>query len=189
MIISLVDEIIRHVFGTLTFTRNEQIQTTWKKASKAYNRFVQKWRRVSNQKIQYIRSIESHKDGYPHIHTIIQYPFACIRIKNSYYFDRRIYQIWKSHWEHGFSDYKKPTKLESRTLSYLMKYMTKTTTRKTIYKKILPKQTSTQKEQDPPQKTLTTKINGVKICTWSRNFDWKPFMIANAKDDDVQTLD
>ncbi len=170
-----MDEIIRHVFGTLTFDRNSEIQTTWKKTSKAYNRFVQKWRRVSNQKIQYIRSIESHKDGYPHIHTIIQYPYACIRIKHSKYFDSRIYKIWKSHWEHGFSDYKKPVKLESRTLQYLIKYITKTTTRKTIYKKILPPNRGDITTQHTKETTLPVKINGLKLVTWSRNFDWKPF--------------
>ncbi len=179
-----MDEIIRHVFGTLTFDRNKQIRETWKQTSKAYNRFIQKWRRISNQEIQYIRSIESHKDGYPHIHTIIQYPFACIRIKHSQYFDKRIYALWKSHWIHGFSDYRKPVKNESRTLQYLIKYITKTTTRKTVYKKIINTKPLAITTQHAKETTLPVSFNGVKLVTWSRNFDWKPFKMSYPQHND-----
>ncbi len=170
-----MDEIIRHVFGTLTFNRNKQIPETWKQTTTTYNRFIQKWRRLDNKEIQYIRSIESHKDGYPHIHTIIQYPSACIRIRNSKYFDRTVYQNWKTRWPFGYSDYTKPTRHVQGTLAYLLKYITKTSTKKTIWKKILPKQTITG--TGAKSATEPIKLYGIKLVTWSRNFDWEPFKI------------
>ncbi len=171
-----MNEFTRHIFATLTYTRTKTVQETWEQVSSDFNRYLQRFRRSHNEKIQYLRVVEQHKDLYPHIHIIIQFPNASIRVRDSRWFDRRIYQTWKALWKRGHSDYQKPRRSKIGTISYIMKYLIKNTTSKTIWKKIL-------KDSKPLAKTtqhniteqLPVKINGVKLCTWSRNFDWEPF--------------
>lgn len=59
-----------------------------------------------------------------------------------------------------------------------MKYLLKNTTRKTVWKKILGKPNiTTKKIVTVSLKTDPVKINGIKLCTWSRDFDWEPFTL------------
>ncbi len=173
-----MDEFTRHIFATLTYARTETIQETWRTISSDFNRYIQRFRRLHNQKIQYLRVIERHKDLYPHIHIIIQFPNASIRINDSKWIDRRIYQTWKTLWKRGHSDYQKPRRNRIGTISYIMKYLLKNTTKKTIWKKILPKRDVTSAKTTEQNTTSANIVSeyGVKLCTWSRDFDWKPFM-------------
>ncbi len=63
-----------------------------------------------------------------------------------------------------------------------MKYLIKNTTAKTVWKKVLIKELDSKKStfsgKTPTSTLLSTKLNGVKLCTWSRNFDWEPFRIS-----------
>ncbi len=170
-----VNEFTRHVFATLTYTRTETIQDTWKTISSDFNRYLQRFRRLHNEEIQYLRVIEQHKDLYPHIHIIIQFPNATIRVRDSRWFDKRIYQTWKTLWKRGHSDYQKPRRNKIGTISYIMKYLVKNTTAKTVWKKILPVAQMHKGGAPPSTPPESTKMNGVKLCTWSRNFDWEPF--------------
>ncbi len=172
-----MDEFTRHIFGTLTYARTETIQTTWKTISNDFNRYIQRFRRTHNEKIQYLRVIERHKDLYPHIHIIIQFPNASIRIRDSKWIDRELYKNWKTLWKRGHSDYQKPRSSKTGTISYIMKYLLKNTTQKTVWKKIIPKTSVQMHKGGTPPSTPpeSTKMNGVKLCTWSRGFDWKPF--------------
>ena len=86
---------------------------------------------------EYLRVLESHKDNYPHIHCIIQFPDARIRVENARYFDRMLYARWRVLWKHGHSDYQKPRRSGYGTISYVMKYLLKNQTQKTVWKKVL----------------------------------------------------
>jgi hypothetical protein len=126
--------------------------------------------------------VERHKDGYPHLHSILQFPNARIRVLNSRYFDNEIYSQWKSQWKHGHSDYQRPRRGGVGTLSYVLKYLIKNQTSKTIWKKILPSATTVTEESTSTntKASSTTKlpvhIHGVKLATWSRGFDFSVFM-------------
>ena len=201
-------EFTRHVFATLTYSRDGSIQSTWSATTTDYNRFIQRIRRLHNLRVEYLRVLEEHKDGYPHIHAILQYPSSCLRVnivKDKAYFDRTLYARWKDSWK-GNSDYQKPKRSGVGTLSYVLKYLIKNQTKKTIWKKIMDGSTSkipapsqtvlneqlslalpirttqcngsvtntiTEKESTD---VLPTRINGVKLATWSRGFDFKPFL-------------
>ncbi len=164
------------------------MELQWNKIGRTFNRFIQEFRRLHHMEVQYLRVIERHKDGYPHAHAILQFPYAVIRVRNTRYFDRTLYKSWKALWKAGHSDYQKPRRSQTGTISYLMKYLTKNTTRKTIWKKLLPPRdlfarstTSDDSLTNRSSKEVVhhTKIpirhEGVKLCTWSRKFDWEPF--------------
>ncbi len=72
------------------------MEKRWKTISRDFNRYYQEFRRFHAGKAEYLRVIEKHKDGYPHIHIIIQFPNAIIRIRNTKYFDRTLYKKWKA---------------------------------------------------------------------------------------------
>lgn len=189
----------RHVFGTLTYARDIEILQCWQKISKDFNRFFQEFRRLHPlAQVHYLRVIEEHKDGYPHIHVIIQFDSACISVDADRYFDRTVYQKWKSLWRHGHSDYQQPRRNGVGTLSYVMKYLLKNRTYKSIWKKVLSARTVEKPISDPitssecsnTSQTIikqdqdlmgedfipsSTRLNGVKLCTWSRGFDFTPF--------------
>ncbi len=153
----------------------------WRQISRDFNRFLQNYRRLHNQKVQYLRVIEKHKDGYPHVHAILQFPNAVISIRNTKYFERKLYNKWKALWIHGHSDYQRPRKDRIGTLTYILKYLIKNTTKKTIWKKILkntnPTITKTVKDVTVHTVENKIKLNGVKLGTWSRDFDWEPFYV------------
>lgn len=176
----------QHVFATLTYSRERNVEDTWSIISSDYNRFHQKLRRFHRLQIEYLRVIERHRDGYPHIHSLLQYPSACLRVSNSRYFDRDLYQEWKVLWTRGHSDYQKPRYSGNATISYVMKYLIKNQTSKTVWKKILKSNgvmkstdvksaNSSQEDVENYQEKLPIKYHGVKLCTWSRGFDFTKF--------------
>lgn len=210
-----MDIFIRHLFATLTYDRVLSSECTWQRTSKDFNRFIQKLRRLHcDTQIAYLRTIESHKDGYPHIHVLLQHPSAVIRVSNSKYFDRTLYQKWKGLWSHGLSDFQAPRRKED-SIKYILKYITKSSTTKTIWKKLYsghgdlhrsanlaknPQTTTTPdsylveegqlhvhtvskrsllkvNSQDHGQPENRIYFNGIKLCSWSRNFDFSPFFI------------
>lgn len=169
----------------------------WKHCSQDYNRYIQKVRRLHSCPVEYFRVVEEHKDSFPHIHCLLQFPDARIRCTNSKYFDNTLYQKWKSLWTHGLSDYQKPKRSGLGTLSYLMKYLIKNTTSKTIWNKILSSnpvsiadvpstqptslEIPTAPNMDAFVPSPPTHINGVKLASWSRNFDWSPLSVKRTK--------
>lgn len=184
---------IRHIFTTLTYEHTIQSKLAWERISKDYNRYIQKLRRLHVCPVQYLRTVEQHKtNDYPHIHTILQFPDARIRIENSKFFTRTLHSKWKSTWSHGLSDYQVPRTKGTSQLNYILKYITKNSTSNTVWKKIY--QCAVNSADVPPcftnmehskQRQIAglqsdfsvspvTK-NGVKLCSWSRNFDFSPF--------------
>ena len=157
----------------------------WRESSRLFNRYLQRFRRLHAHKIQYIRVIESHKDGYPHIHILLQFSYACIRVEGGKYFTKLLYKKWKALWIEGHTDYQKP-KRQNGVIRYILKYLLKNQTKKTIYKKISPKavQDAVPDRHDSsiPKKSgyaLPVSKYGVKLCTWSRGFDWQPFLSSS----------
>ena len=179
-------EFIRHIFCTLTYAPN--YCKPWDRVSKDYNRYIQEFRRETNCSVGYLRVIERHKNGRPHIHALLQFPDARIRVCNRSYFDNSFYHRWRALWRYGHSDYQRPYSNRS-PVGYILKYITKNATSKTVWKKILQDQPSldtseeSNVEMEPPltKKSTDTKIpssthlNGLKLLTWSRNFDFTPF--------------
>lgn len=182
-------EFTQNVFATLTFARTDSVLSTWKSTSLNYNRYIQKLRRLHNCKIEYLRVVEKHKDNYPHIHVLLQFPSAQLRITNTKFFDQALYKKWKSLWTHGLSDYQKPKRSGLGTVSYLMKYLIKNTTSNTIWKKLNPilspstelRNTSKPSMDSCASLLLPTHLNGVKLASWSRNFNWQPFTTKRIK--------
>ncbi len=140
--------------------------------------------------MQYLRVIEFHKDGYPHIHAILQFPSANIRVTNSKWFSKTLYKHWKAQWKSGHSDYQQPNKSGVGIILYLLKYLLKNQTKKTLFKKLI--QSHNEKQSDALashgvpmassiKKRPPTHIQNVKLCTWSRLFDFKPFYIIKTK--------
>jgi hypothetical protein len=64
-----------------------------------------------------------------------------------------------------------------------MKYLTKNTTATTVWKKILNSATTVTEESTSGGTKISSiikppvHIHGVKLLTWSRNFDFTPFKI------------
>lgn len=128
-------EFSHYVFVTLTFDSSADTFHNWSRVSGRFNRYIQKLRRLHNSQVQYVRTIESHAQGNPHIHCILIFP-DILSIDNGKYFDKRLYAQWKLLWDSGFSDYS-PTLSNGQTfpLSYLLKYTIKDTqTLKTFWK-------------------------------------------------------
>lgn len=154
-----------------------------------FNHYITNFRRFHNHKVQYLRVIEEHKDGYPHIHVILQFEDARIRVENSKYFDRHLYQKWKHLWTYGHSDYQRPAREGIYTLGYVMKYCLKNQTATTVWKKVLEPESkptvpyvpnsqsvdSSQIQQDVSVSPV--KKYGVKLMTWSRDFSFAPFRV------------
>lgn len=197
---------VRHVFVTLTYRRELDCNITWSRVPKDYNRWVQRMRRKHRCRIEYFRSVEKHQDGYPHIHCLIQFPDARIKVHNLEYFDVILYRKWKDWWPHGLSDFQVPKSKAVGQLTYIMKYITKNSTVKTVWKKIyalnVDKVTTTSKEatdvsagEESKNSTvavtntisssttlLTSKRStlqhcGIKLLTWSRSFDFSVFKL------------
>lgn len=176
----------RHVFATLTYQRDCEIEQVYRAVSLDYNRFLQRLRRLHRLQIEYLRVIEEHRDGYPHIHALLQYPSACIRVENTRYFDRMLYQRWKTLWRKGHSDYQKPRQNSIGTLSYIMKYLIKNQTQKTVWKKVfahsvdVKSSASTNSFRHIAKTTgAPVRLNGIKLCSWSRKFDFSPFVMSS----------
>lgn len=192
----------RHVFATLTYgDRSADSESVWRKTSKDYNRYIQRIRRLHNCPVQYLRTVEAHKDGYPHVHSLLQWPDARIRVSNTRYFDRELYSQWRKLWESGLSDFQVPRR-NSDSVRYILKYITKNTTTKTVWKKLFVNpaektQNMQLEESGHPTKCIPvldaclrqldsqsdlstvskTHLYGVKLCSWSRDFDFSPFFI------------
>ena len=156
----------------------------WESISKDFNRYVQKIRRLHNSPIQYLRCVEAHADGYPHLHCILQFP-SVQTVNHGQYFDKLLHSKWKQLWSFGLSDFKVFRSKQSPIL-YMMKYISKSTnTHKTLWKKLLIAQTSTpQVVHDVPTETkdaspdqikyaltlLKCKEFKIKQLSWSRLF-------------------
>lgn len=189
---------VRHIFATFTYSRLQTAEDTWSRCGTDFNRSIQRFRRITFQNIQYLRTIEDHRDGFPHIHVLFQFPTASVRVENSKYFEDTFFRRSKTTWSHGHTDFQVPRNHGSSSISYILKYITKNSTSKTIWKKIYSAQpvvtglnTSIQAQNVSVSeihcaatkntfKPTTSNVQpitkyGVKLCTWSRGFDFKPF--------------
>ncbi len=170
------------VFLTTTYSRDRLLDSCWKTSNSDFNRYIQKLRRLHENPIQYLRTIEEHTDGYPHFHAILRFPIV-LTITNGRYFDKSIYKMWKQAWTHGLSDAQPPRPKQS-ALAYIIKYTTKNSGRKIwirYYRHLnvnsaVPRVTSSTTPVATPSAEPVTSLSQkckcfkIKQCTWSRNF-------------------
>ena len=190
-----MESLTSYVFSTLTYDRSNSIHKNWSNTSKDFNRFIQKLRRHHNYPVQYLRSIEAHKDGQPHLHTVLRFPNV-IRVKNNRYFDQELYKKWKELWRSGLSDFQ-PPRSKRHPILYIVKYATKeSNTVKTLWKKYyqLYNVKSVKEEQKTPTSsteelsttsavspvTILCKKYKVKQISWSRQF-FSPHVSTSAR--------
>jgi len=171
------------VFLTTTYSRTRLLDSCWKGANSNFNRYIQKLRRLHQNPIQYLRTIEMHADGYPHFHAILRFP-TVLTITNGRYFDKALYAKWKSTWPYGLSDSQPPFCKQS-PLAYIIKYTTKNSGRK-IWLRFYQHSSANSVIPLPPHSSTTKKVTfsaepvtrlsqncakyKIKQCTWSRKF-------------------
>lgn len=200
---------VGYIFGTYTYTRDIPISLAWSKTSKDWNRYVHRLRRLHNCSVEYLRSVESHADGYPHLHAVLRFPIP-ITVQNSKYVDRNLYLKWKKLWKSGISDYQVPRSKGNSAILYIIKYVTKQTTVKSFWKNyyaliakpplkdsdIIGKSDSLEEKKSnsgsyvPPVESeliLTLKKYKIKQLSWSRKF-FAPTLISTASTVHTQTL-
>ena len=142
-----------------------------------------------------LRAIEAHKDGYPHIHSVLRFPLP-LRVNRSRYFEKTLYSKWKTLWTSGHSDYQ-PPRSKRHPILYIVKYASKeSTTVKTLWKKYY--QLYNVKSVKEEQKTHTSSIEEnpttspvspvtilckkykIKQLSWSRQF-FNPHISTSAR--------
>ena len=129
-----MESLVSYVFATYTYERNNTIPESWERVSKDFNRYIQNVRRLHTHKVQYLRAVEVHKDGYPHLHAVLRFR-SPLRVNNSRYFDSKLYSKWKSLWRGGLSDFQ-PPRSKRHPILYIIKYASKEShTVKTLWKK------------------------------------------------------
>lgn len=133
----MVRTFIHHVFATFTVRRDSTETDAWRQIGTNFNRFIQKFRRVCDSRLQYIRTVEAHQDGYPHIHAVLQF-YNSLAITDGTYFDMALYRLWKRLWSVGLSDYQAPHSGNKYPILYIIKYISKdSATWNTLWKKLL----------------------------------------------------
>lgn len=184
--------VTQHVFVTLTYKREYGLVECWKRVTKDYNRFFQKFRRLHRGGCEYIRTIECHADNYPHLHAVIQFKHG-ILVSNGRYFDEDLFKKWKTFWECGHTDFQAPYAGSQYPVLYIVKYISKNGSLKTLWKRyysahpvkdtsVLPVAqntvaTSTHSSVIKNTETLNPstffcKQFKIKQCSWSRNFEF-----------------
>lgn len=119
------------LFITLTTRQDESIFEAWKNIGKKLDVFranlISKFK-----KIEFMRTFESHDNGYPHIHMLIKFldsdfdVFKGMKNGKQHWLVRKNYEI-KKCWKHGFVDVSGCTS-SKEALSYIGKYIMKSAT-------------------------------------------------------------
>lgn len=150
------------------------MDTAWKQVSKDFNRFIQRFRRLHNVQVQYIRTIEAHNDSYPHLHAVLQLP-ASLTITNARYFDRELFKKWKQLWTSGLSDYRPPNPKQQSPVLYIVKYISKSSSSyRTVWKKLLrnvsPVASSSSTSNEKPKSVELANSQACEITSDSVKF-------------------
>jgi len=117
------------VYITTTLKRTVSLVDAWVDIGFLFNQFITSLRKKYG-KIYVIRTWESHKDGYPHIHAILffkEYEFTAIwyRGKKKTCWRIKEYRDIQKHWKYGWSDIRAIDSFHGG-VKYLKKYITKT---------------------------------------------------------------
>lgn len=185
----------KEVFATLTLPRTKSIHDSWKIISKLSNRFIQKIQRQKTvDKVEYLRVLEQHNDGFPHVHFHLRlgtrYP---IRDRDKYLTDYWFKVFKKAGSGFGHTDFQCPRVNGTNTVRYVLKYISKTTGSRRLWSLILSpsfsyvppatndlgypikiqKYASWKLISEPVNQTLlysTFKWQKIKLLTWSRGY-------------------
>ena len=116
------------LFITLTTRQEESIDVAWKTIGEKFDVFrsnlISKFGNV-----QFMRTWESHKNGYPHVHALIKFQehefdvYKGLKNGKEHWLVRKNYEI-KRCWNHGFVDVSGCTS-SKEGLSYVGKYIMK----------------------------------------------------------------
>lgn len=112
------------IFVTLTYARNEGLDTLWEEVGKDFNRWISAMRRRYG-KISIIRCWEAQQDGYPHIHCVLLFhetEFETFYYKGKWRLSEK--RGIESLWSYGFSDMFALYSLGAG-VGYVLKYVTK----------------------------------------------------------------
>jgi len=118
-----------HMFITVTLKRSYPIGLAWRKIIKNYARRVLKTiEKIENNKIiHYIGVLESHRDGYPHIHMLVIFkkPLEVFRWKNMYRFENK--RLWDQALGSDKENFIDVFALRNKKeiVGYLLKYLSK----------------------------------------------------------------
>ncbi len=111
------------IFSTYTYSRDRLLDDVWQRANNDFNRYIQRLRRLHDDGVQYLRTVETHNDGYPHFHAVLRFN-TVLTITNRRYVDKTLYKRWKHLWLCGHSDFAIPRSKQS-PIAYIIKYTTK----------------------------------------------------------------
>lgn len=219
----MTKEFNRHIFATLTYARSKPSEEIWKTVSHDFNRYIQRIRRGKSRSIismpplfaehrwEYFRCVEKHKDGYPHVHVLLQSK-GVFPVFEKAYIQNPLRNFLKTSWTFGLSDFQVPRARSIGQLTYIMKYISKNKTTKTVWRKILTLQEKTSlpvhsalslglivplgtasvvvtpvlirdhaATKTISSGTIWSEIGNIKLLTWSRKFDFSPFFPKNMK--------
>ena len=116
------------LFITLTTRQDETIDEAWLNIGKKFNQFRSNLIRRFG-KVEFMRTWESHKKGYPHIHALVKFQqhefnvFKGWKNNKQHWLVQNHFKI-KECWKHGFSDVSACTSVREG-LSYVGKYIIK----------------------------------------------------------------
>lgn len=193
----------RHVFCTLTFRQdNISPSKALQNTTRAYNRYITNIRRRLWSDCQYLRSVELHKSGYPHLHAILQRPAAGIEIQKDsrgrLWLNDNVHAVLKGSWP-AISDHQIPYS-KSGALRYCLKYAVKNASASTAWKKVFATEDlkkaaasgaavashiGSKSTAAPPAPVWIPfgpgKHDRIKLLSWSRKFDFGPFYTPASK--------
>jgi CRISPR/Cas system CSM-associated protein Csm2 small subunit len=124
------------LFATLTFSRDVTRGATLRKLRTNLGKFTRQIRKDFGA-IEYLRSIEEHKDNFPHIHLHILFRNYQYTPERGRYLPETMYKTLKSSWTHGHTDYQPPRGKGYGVVRYTLKYLNKTTSSNNLWSQLL----------------------------------------------------
>lgn len=120
----------QQLFLTLTTRQKEiSITTARKRMTKEFTKFKKELQRKYG-KIDYVKCLESHKSGYPHIHVLLFFKDKSFwtRKTGKYYFlsSKKLNKELSNIWKMGNCDIKAVFNTSESAFRYIAKYLTKT---------------------------------------------------------------
>jgi hypothetical protein len=107
---------------------NDQCKhTRWHNINSDANRYIQSIQRaLPIQKINFVKSIEKHKDSYPHAHIILHFSTP-IRTRSKRYIDSNLFRLLEHTWKHGHAkaEVLKNSNVPQYAIQYIIKYVSK----------------------------------------------------------------
>ena len=131
-----MESLLNDLFATLTFERTNTRGATLRKLRANLGKFTKQIRKNFGD-IEYLRSIEEHKDNFPHIHLHIIFRDFSYSPRNRKYLPDTMFKTLKSTWTLGHSDYQPPRGKGYGVVRYTLKYINKTSSSNRLWSQLL----------------------------------------------------